>query len=177
MAGERSRSRPTPRARSTPRRCSGWRSRSRRPSRGRCRARGAAERRMALLTSVAAGVLTLTLNRPEKRNALDAATVEALPAALDQARLEATVRVIALRGAGKDFCAGADLDELLASVALAPEENERAARRLGEVFARIRELEKPVVALVQGRALAGGAGLATGCDLVLAAESSQFGYP
>lgn len=132
---------------------------------------------MALLTSVAAGVLTLTLNRPEKRNALDAATVEALLAALDQARLDATVRVIALRGVGKDFCAGADLDELLASVALSPEENERAARRLGEVFARIRELEKPVVALVQGRALAGGAGLATGCDLVLAAESSQFGYP
>lgn len=132
---------------------------------------------MALLTSVAAGVLTLTLNRPEKRNALDAATVEALLAALDQARLDATVRVVALRGAGKDFCAGADLDELLASVAAAPEENERAARRLGEVFARIRELEKPVVALVQGRALAGGAGLATGCDLVLAAHSSQFGYP
>ena len=132
---------------------------------------------MTLLTSVAAGVLTLTLNRPEKRNALDAATVEGLLAALDQARLDATIRVIALRGAGKDFCAGADLDELLASVALSPEENERAARRLGEVFARIRELEKPVVALVQGRALAGGAGLATGCDLVLAAESSQFGYP
>lgn len=132
---------------------------------------------MTLLTSVAGGVLTLTLNRPDKRNALDGATVEALLAALDQARLDAAVRVIALRGAGKDFCAGADLDELLASVALSPEENERAARRLGEVFARIRELEKPVVALVQGRALAGGAGLATGCDLVLAAESSQFGYP
>lgn len=132
---------------------------------------------MTLLTSVAGGVLTLTLNRPDKRNALDGATVEALLAVLDQARLDAAVRVIALRGAGKDFCAGADLDELLASVALSPEENERAARRLGEVFARIRELEKPVVALVQGRALAGGAGLATGCDLVLAAESSQFGYP
>lgn len=132
---------------------------------------------MALVTSIAAGVLTLTLNRPEKRNALDAATVEGLLAALDQARLDATVRVIALQGAGKDFCAGADLDELLASVALSPEENERAARRLGEVFARVRELEKPVVALVQGRALAGGAGLATGCDLVLAAESAQFGYP
>ena len=132
---------------------------------------------MTLLTSVAGGVLTLTLNRPDKRNALDGATVDALISALDQARLDAAVRVIALRGAGKDFCAGADLDELLASVALSPEENERAARRLGEVFARIRELEKPVVALVQGRALAGGAGLATGCDLVLAAESSQFGYP
>jgi methylglutaconyl-CoA hydratase len=132
---------------------------------------------MALLTSIAAGVLTLTLNRPEKRNALDAATVEELLGALDQARLEATVRVVALRGAGKDFCAGADLDELLASGELSPEENERAARRLGEVFARIRELEKPVVALVQGRALAGGAGLATGCDLVLAAESAQLGYP
>lgn len=132
---------------------------------------------MTLLAATSAGVLTLTLNRPEKRNALDAATVEELLAALDQARLDATVRVVALRGAGKDFCAGADLDELLASVELSPEENERAARRLGEVFARIRELEQPVVALVQGRALAGGAGLATGCDLVLAAESAQVGYP
>ena len=82
-----------------------------------------------------------------------------------------------LRGAGKDFCAGADLDELLASADRSPADNEASAARLGAVFTRIRRMPKPVVAVVQGRALAGGAGLATACDLVLAGASAQLGYP
>lgn len=130
-----------------------------------------------LLIQAADGILSLTLNRPEKRNALDRATIEALTAALEQAELDSTVRAVAIRGAGKDFCAGADLDELLASAAASPEENEQAAARLGAVFSLIRRVPKPVVAVVQGRALAGGAGLATACDLVVAGSSSQFGYP
>ncbi|MGH7590593.1 MAG: enoyl-CoA hydratase/isomerase family protein, partial [Gemmatimonadales bacterium] len=77
----------------------------------------------------------------------------------------------------KDFCAGADLDELLASADLAPEVNEQAALRLGALFTSIRALPKPVIAVVHGRALAGGAGLATACDIVLAAESAEFAYP
>jgi methylglutaconyl-CoA hydratase len=132
---------------------------------------------MTLLTALDGGVLTLTLNRPEKRNALDAALIDALHAGLDRADLDAAVRVVVLRGAGKDFCAGADLDELLDSALRTMDDNERAALRLGRLFTRMRELPKPVVAVVQGRALAGGAGLATGCDLVLACESAQFGYP
>ncbi len=132
---------------------------------------------MSLTAALAGGVLTLTLDRPEKRNALDQPTISALLGELEHAELDADVRVVALRGAGKDFCAGADLDELLASATAAPAENEASARRLGEVFLRMRALPKPVVAIVHGRALAGGAGLATACDLVLAAESSQFGYP
>jgi len=123
------------------------------------------------------GVLTVTLNRPEKRNALSSAVVEELHAALDRADLDAEVRVVVLRGAGKDFCAGADLDELLASAGRPPAENEASARRLGDVFVRIRRLPKPVVAVVQGRALAGGAGLATACDLVLLGSGAQLGYP
>jgi methylglutaconyl-CoA hydratase len=123
------------------------------------------------------GVLTLTLDRADKRNALDSATLEALHAALERADLDADVRVVAIRGAGKDFCAGADLDELLASAEHTPAQNEKAALHLGGLFVRIRELPKPVVAVVHGRALAGGAGLATACDLVVAAASSQFGYP
>jgi methylglutaconyl-CoA hydratase len=87
------------------------------------------------------------------------------------------VRVVHLRGAGKDFCAGADLDELLASADLSPADNEASAARLGAVFTRIRRMPKPVLAVVQGRALAGGAGLATACDLVLAGASAQLGYP
>ena len=123
------------------------------------------------------GVLTLTLNRPDKRNALDTPTLDALHAALERADLDADVRVVAVRGAGKDFCAGADLGELLASAEATPEQNEHAAMHLGGLFVRMRELPKPVVALVHGRALAGGAGLATACDLVLCTVSAQFGYP
>jgi methylglutaconyl-CoA hydratase len=132
---------------------------------------------MALDVGIDAGVMTLRLNRPEKRNALDSPTVEELHGAIEQAELDATVRVVALRGAGKDFCAGADLDELLASAKLPPEQNQVNALRLGSIFTQVRKLPKPVVAIVHGRALAGGAGLATAADLVMAAESAQFGYP
>jgi methylglutaconyl-CoA hydratase len=132
---------------------------------------------MSVLATLDQGVLTLTLSRPDKRNAIDSAMVEGLHRELARADLDAGVRVVLLRGAGKDFCAGADLDELLASADRPPDENERSALRLGEVFIRIRRLTKPVVCLVHGRALAGGAGLATSCDLVLAAETARLGYP
>lgn len=132
---------------------------------------------MALLVAIEHGVMTLRLNRPEKRNALNSEMIEALHAALAQSELDAAVRVIVLRGEGKDFCAGADLDELLASANLPAEQNEVNALRLGTIFTAMRTLPKPVVAVVHGRALAGGAGLATAADLVIAAESSQFGYP
>ncbi len=126
---------------------------------------------------LAGGILSITLDRPDKRNALDSGTVEALHAGLERAALDAEVRAVALRGAGKDFCAGADLAELLASRELPPADNEAHALRLGEVFLAIRRLDKPVIALVQGRALAGGCGLATACDLVVAADTATFGYP
>jgi methylglutaconyl-CoA hydratase len=122
-------------------------------------------------------VLHLTLNRPEKRNAIDQAMVEALLEQLETARLAAEVRVVALRGAGSDFCAGADLGELLASVEQSAEANAASARRMGEVFLRMRDLPKPVVAVVHGRALAGGCGLATACDMILARGDAVFGYP
>jgi len=130
-----------------------------------------------LLTSLKDGVVTLTLNRPDKRNALSTPLLEELGRALTSADLDSTVRVVAIRGAGKDFCAGADLDELLASADRTPEQNEAAALIMGNVFIQMRRLAKPVVAVVHGRVLAGGAGLATGCDLILAPESALFGYP
>jgi methylglutaconyl-CoA hydratase len=130
-----------------------------------------------LLTSTEGGVLTLTLNRPDKRNALNAELIDLLHQSLERADLDGEVRAVVLRGVGKDFCAGADLDELLASAERSLAENEAAALRLGTVFRRIRELPKPVLAIVHGRALAGGAGLATACDLVVAAASAQLGYP
>ncbi len=123
------------------------------------------------------GVLRGTLNRPDKKNAIDSAMIDGLYALLERAELDAAVRVVAVRGAGKDFCAGMDLHELLASADRTVEQNRDAALHFGGVFIRMRALPKPVVAVVQGHALAGGCGLATACDLVLAAESAQFGYP
>lgn len=130
-----------------------------------------------VLVTVAGGVLTATLNRPDKRNAIDTGMIDALGTVLERADLDADVRVVALRGAGNDFCAGMDLHELLASADHTVEQNRRAALHFGGLFPRMRALPKPVVAVVRGRALAGGCGLATGCDMVVAAESAQFGYP
>lgn len=130
-----------------------------------------------VLASVEGGILTATLNRPEKKNAIDELMIDQLLAALERADLDAAVRVVALRGAGSDFCAGMDLNELLASAEKTVEENRRAALRFGEIFQTLRRVPKPTVAVVRGRALAGGCGLATACDIVLAAESAKFGYP
>ncbi len=131
----------------------------------------------ALRVALDDGVLTLTLDRAAKRNALDSRLVEALHAGFERADLDAGTRVVVLRGAGRDFCAGADLDELLASADRTLAENEMEARRLGAVFERIRALPKPVIAVVQGRAFAGGAGLATACDITIAGAGAQIGYP
>jgi methylglutaconyl-CoA hydratase len=130
-----------------------------------------------VLVSLGEGILTLTLNRPEKRNALNASVIDGLAEAIARAELDASVRVVVIQGAGKDFSAGADLDELLASADHSVEENERSALSLGELFLALRRLPKPSVAIVQGRALAGGAGLAMACDIVLAGASSRIGYP
>ena len=130
-----------------------------------------------VLVTLAGGVLTATLNRPDKRNAIDSPMIDALLACLERADLDGDVRVVTLRGAGSDFCAGMDLNELLASADRSVADNRRAALQFAEIFIRMRRLPKPVVAAVQGRALAGGCGLATACDLVLAAASATLGYP
>lgn len=132
---------------------------------------------MTVASSLQGGVLTLTLDRPDKRNALNTGMFDRLAEGIARAELEPAVRAVVIRGAGKDFCAGADLEELLASADRSLDENEQSALRLGEIFLALRQLPKPSVAIVHGRALAGGAGLATACDIVLAAQSSSFGYP
>jgi methylglutaconyl-CoA hydratase len=126
---------------------------------------------------VADGIATLTLNRPEKRNALNAELVQALKDALGRAEADASVRVVALRGAGKDFCSGADLAEMERIAVMGLEENVEDARSLGALFRQMRAHPQPVVAVVYGRALAGGCGLASACDLVLARDDAEFGYP
>ncbi|MFV2006901.1 MAG: enoyl-CoA hydratase/isomerase family protein [Longimicrobiales bacterium] len=126
--------------------------------------------------SVDEGIATLLLNRPDKRNALSGELIDALKAALGQAETDASVRVVLIRGAGQDFCSGADLGELERSAEMGHEESVREATRLGELFVHMRRHARPIVAAVHGRALAGGAGLATACDLVLASEDAEIGY-
>lgn len=130
-----------------------------------------------LLVRREGGVARLTLNRPEKRNALSAPLVAALKEALRAADADPEVRVVAVEGAGKDFCSGADLSALRKIAGASTMENLEDVDDLAELFLLPRRMRKPVVALVRGRALAGGCGLATACDLVYAAGSAQFGYP
>ncbi|MBI4540038.1 MAG: enoyl-CoA hydratase/isomerase family protein [Gemmatimonadetes bacterium] len=127
--------------------------------------------------AVDGGVATVLMNRPGKRNALSAELVWEMSAAFDRARDDRAARVVVLRGAGPDFCAGADLDELARVAEQGAEANLADADVMGRLFLRIRRLPQPVIAAVHGRALGGGCGLATACDLVLAAADAELGYP
>jgi methylglutaconyl-CoA hydratase len=127
--------------------------------------------------SVDQAVARVTLNRPDKRNALDNEIVGEVKDALRQAARDGGVRVVLLTGAGKDFCSGADLAALRLISEATVTENVADARSLGELFVEMRRHPRPIIAAVRGRALAGGCGLATACDIILAAESAQFGYP
>ena len=119
----------------------------------------------------------ITLNRPEKRNALNDELIAALKDALREADADESLRAIVICGAGKDFCSGADLSSLQKIATASYEENVEDARSLAELFALIRSVRVPVIAAVHGRALAGGCGLALACDLVVASESARFGFP
>ncbi|MEP6944465.1 MAG: enoyl-CoA hydratase-related protein [Acidobacteriota bacterium] len=122
-------------------------------------------------------VRVIELNRPEKRNALNDELIAALKQALLAADADESLRAVIIRGAGKDFCSGADLSALQKIAAASHEENLEDAKSLAAVFAMIRTMDIPVIAAVHGRALAGGCGLATACDLVVATRSARFGYP
>ena len=130
-----------------------------------------------VLYSSEGSVARITLNRPEKRNALNDAVISGLKQALRSASIDKAVRVVVISGAGKDFCSGADLSALQKVAGASVSENAEDARSLLELFLLIRQVPVPVVAAVTGRALAGGCGLATACDLVLASASACFGYP
>ncbi|MFO0810162.1 MAG: enoyl-CoA hydratase-related protein [Gemmataceae bacterium] len=121
--------------------------------------------------------LRLTMNRPDKRNALSRELIAALIAAFERGRDDPTIRCVVLTGAGSVFCAGMDLTELSETI-----EAERAviwddALRLGRLFDLIYTLPKPTIAVVNGAAVAGGAGLVSVCDLAVAVPAAKFGYP
>jgi methylglutaconyl-CoA hydratase len=123
------------------------------------------------------GVARITLNRPDKRNALDGEIVAELKAAFSVSAANDACRVVLLTGAGTDFCSGADLANMEKTAQNTVLENMADARSTADLFLMMRNHPRPVVAAVQGRALAGGCGIATACDIILAARSAQFGYP
>src|SRR5437588_12256879 len=130
-----------------------------------------------VIYAIEGAVALVTLNRPEKRNALNDALVAALKDALRDADAREEVRAVVVTGAGADFCSGADLSALKKISEASVEEYLEDARKLLELYTLTRSVRVPVVAAVRGRALAGGCGLATACDIVLAASSARFGYP
>ncbi len=134
--------------------------------------------RSPLRLETAGGVRALILDRPERRNALNSELIETLAGALGDAAADRSVHLVLIRGDGPDFCAGADLDSLKRIAETSDvTENLADAQALGALLVLIRRHPKPVVAAVHGHALAGGAGLATACDLVIARDDAVFGYP
>jgi methylglutaconyl-CoA hydratase len=121
-------------------------------------------------------VATITLNRPEKRNAISTAMIEDLFATLDTAVHERSVRVVILTGAGKAFCSGMDLETLQAVAQQTPEENLGDSRRMARMFRLVYSFPKPLITAVNGAAIAGGCGLATLSDFTLAVPGAKFGY-
>ena len=128
-----------------------------------------------LLDQLEAGVLTLTLNRPERLNAFNGALVQALSAAVGRAATDPDCRALLITGAGRGFCAGADLvDRAIAPGGARPDLGQTLDKGLNPLIRAIRSLPKPVVCAVNGPAAGAGANLALACDIVLAAKSAQF---
>lgn len=130
-----------------------------------------------VLYQVDGAIARITLNRPEKRNALNEELIAGLKNILHAVSADEQVRIVVLGGAGPDFCSGADLSSLRTIAEGSIADNADDARSLMELFLLIRQIPVPVLAAVRGKALAGGCGLATACDLVLASSDARFGYP
>jgi methylglutaconyl-CoA hydratase len=132
-----------------------------------------------LITTRAAGIEYLTLNRPDVRNALNAQVIRELTdwaAAISQTARQAGVRVAVLAGSGPVFCAGADASWLASMIDFTEAENIRDARAMAGMFAALDEMPVPLICRIHGAALGGGAGLAAVSDIVIAEEQATFGF-
>jgi methylglutaconyl-CoA hydratase len=118
---------------------------------------------------------TITLNRPEKRNAITTQMIADLQSALDAIE-KTNARVVIITGTGKAFCAGIDLELLQAIAQQTPAENQDDSRRIAKMFRKIWSYSRPLIAAVNGHALAGGCGIATLCDFTLSVPEAKFGY-
>jgi methylglutaconyl-CoA hydratase len=121
-------------------------------------------------------VTTVTLRRPEARNALDAALVGEVARCFEELAEDESVRVVVLTGEGPSFCAGADVGYMRDTSKFSYEENLEDARRLADMFLAVDDLPKPVVARVRGGAIGGGAGLVAAADVAVAEEGARFAF-
>ncbi|HEY6946358.1 MAG TPA: enoyl-CoA hydratase-related protein [Candidatus Acidoferrum sp.] len=128
-----------------------------------------------LLLDNSGPIATITLNRPDKRNAISATMIAELQTALDEIE-KSHARVVIVTGAGKAFCSGMDLEMLAAIAQQSAAENQEDSRRMAKMFRRIWSFPRPMIAAVNGAALAGGCGIATLCDFTLAVPEARFGY-
>jgi len=123
------------------------------------------------------GIARIALNRPERRNALDQELLTELREALRASATDESVGLVLVTGAGKDFCSGMDLRTFADDASGDLAKFQAEARNMAGLLLDMRRHPRPIVAAVQGRALGGGCGIATAADMVLAADSAQFGYP
>jgi methylglutaconyl-CoA hydratase len=120
-------------------------------------------------------IASVTLNRPDKRNAISYELIDDLLRALDEVR-QSPAQVLILTGAGKAFCSGMDLDNLKALTGRTPEQNLEDSKKMASLFRALYDFPKPTIGAVNGAAVAGGTGLATLCDFTLAVPEAKFGY-
>ncbi|HWC16964.1 MAG TPA: enoyl-CoA hydratase-related protein [Terriglobales bacterium] len=120
-------------------------------------------------------VALLTLNRPDKRNAISYELIADLQNALDQVQ-RSSAQVLIMTGAGKAFCSGMDLEDLKSLIGRTHEQNIEDSRTMARLFRSIYDFPKPTIAAVNGAAIAGGTGIATICDFTLAVPEAKFGY-
>ena len=137
---------------------------------------GAAHGSPVVIEATPAGVVVVSINRPERKNAFDALTIDALHEAFVTLKGQEHVRVVFLRGVGGAFCAGADLDWMRAAAGWNEDENREDARGLARMLHALHALPQLTVALVEGPAFGGGAGLVAACDLALATADAQFSF-
>lgn len=123
------------------------------------------------------GVFTLTLNKPEKHNAFDDQFIQQLTQALKEIHQDKNIHVVILNAAGKNFCSGADLGWMQRMTKFSEQENQQDALNLAHLLQTFSQLNKPVIALVQGYVLGGGLGLLACSDIVIAASNAQFCFP
>lgn len=122
------------------------------------------------------GVLTLTLNRPEARNALNEPLIEALYRAVSEAGERRDVRLVVLAATGSAFCAGADIGWMERAAAMTPEENTADAARFAILLEALDQLPQPLVGVARGIAVGGGVGLLAACDIVIASANAGFQF-
>jgi methylglutaconyl-CoA hydratase len=129
-----------------------------------------------LTTAVSGGIAQVVLNRPEKRNALDIATLDALGTTLAHCAADGNVRMLQLTGAGNVFCAGADLTEMQAQAHASEAQNLTHASALARVLSALESFPKPTLAKVNGDGYGGALGLIAACDIAVAVQSAKFAF-